>query len=94
MNGGIVVSANRMKDLFDMKPGYIRWNKLYAMNIIRLGLPSGITQAILSMSMILVQSLTNSFGEQFIAANVIVMRVDGFAMLPNFSPIPTIWETT
>lgn len=75
----------RMKDLFDMKPGYIRWNKLYAMNIIRLGLPSGITQAILSMSMILVQSLTNSFGEQFIAANVIVMRVDGFAMLPNFS---------
>jgi len=32
-----------------------------------------------------VQSLTNSFGEQFIAANVIVMRVDGFAMLPNFS---------
>jgi len=55
------------------------------MAIIRLGLPSGVTQAILSMSMILVQSLTNSFGEQFIAANVIVMRVDGFAMLPNFS---------
>ena len=37
------------------------------------------------MAMIIVQSLTNSFGEQFIAANVIVMRVDGFAMLPNFS---------
>lgn len=35
--------------------------------------------------MIIVQSLTNSFGETFIAANVIVMRVDGFAMLPNFS---------
>ena len=35
--------------------------------------------------MIIVQSLTNSFGEMFIAANVIVMRVDGFAMLPNFS---------
>jgi len=32
-----------------------------------------------------VQSLTNCFGEQFIAANVIVMRVDGFAMMPNFS---------
>ena len=35
--------------------------------------------------MIIVQSLTNSFGEAFIAANVIIMRVDGFAMLPNFS---------
>lgn len=75
----------RLKDLFDMKLRYIRWNRMYAMNIIRLGLPAGVTQAIMSMSMIIVQSLTNSFGEQFIAANVIVMRVDGFAMLPNFS---------
>jgi Na+-driven multidrug efflux pump len=35
--------------------------------------------------MIIVQSLTNCFGEQFIAANVVIMRVDGFAMMPNFS---------
>ena len=55
------------------------------MMTIRLGLPSGLTQAIFSMAMIVVQSLTNSFGEMFIAANVIVMRVDGFAMMPNFS---------
>ena len=38
--------------------------------------------------MIVVQSLTNSFGEMVIAANVIIMRVDGFAMMPNFS----IWR--
>ncbi len=57
----------------------------YTRKIIKLGLPSGITQAIFSMAMIVVQSLTNSFGEMFIAANVIVMRVDGFAMMPNFS---------
>ena len=54
------------------------------MEIIRLGLPSGITQAIFSMAMVIVQSLTNSFGEMVIAANVIIMRVDGFAMMPNF----------
>ena len=35
--------------------------------------------------MIIVQSLTNQFGELFIAANVVTMRVDGFAMMPNFS---------
>ena len=75
----------QMKEYFDMGWKYVHWDKRFGMAIIRLGLPSGITQAILSMSMILVQSLTNSFGEQFIAANVIVMRVDGFAMLPNFS---------
>lgn len=75
----------RMKHLFDMKWSYVRWRKKYAKNIIRLGLPSGVTQAIISMAMIIVQPLTNSFGEQFIASNVIVQRVDGFAMLPNFS---------
>ena len=36
--------------------------------------------------MMLVQRLINGFGdEMFIACNVMVMRVDGYAMLPNFS---------
>lgn len=75
----------KMTDMFDFKKKYLKMNKKISLNVIGLGLPSGVTQAIISMAMILVQSLTNSFGEQFIAANVIVMRVDGFAMLPNFS---------
>ncbi|MDE7132154.1 MAG: MATE family efflux transporter [Lachnospiraceae bacterium] len=75
----------KMKEYFDLKVEYLKPQKKYTKRIIRLGLPSGITQAILSMAMIVVQSLTNSFGEMFIAANVIVMRVDGFAMMPNFS---------
>lgn len=75
----------RMTDIFDIRMSYFKLTRKHTMEIIRLGLPSGITQAIFSMAMIVVQSLTNSFGEMFIAANVIVMRVDGFAMLPNFS---------
>lgn len=75
----------KMKEYFDMRKIYLKIQGKYSGMIIRLGLPSGITQAILSMAMIVVQSLTNSFGEMFIAANVIVMRVDGFAMMPNFS---------
>ncbi|WP_300715119.1 MATE family efflux transporter, partial [uncultured Acetatifactor sp.] len=75
----------KMVDLFDMKPQYLKLERYHALKIVQLGLPSGITQAIFSMAMIVVQSLTNSFGEMFIAANVIVMRVDGFAMMPNFS---------
>ena len=75
----------RMKDLFDFKMPYFKLTRQHGFNIIRLGVPSGVTQAIMSMAMLVVQSLTNSFGEQFIASNVIVMRVDGFAMLPNFS---------
>ena len=76
---------SRMKDVFDLKMHYLKMRKKYTVNMIRLGLPSGLTQAIFSMAMIVVQSLTNSFGELFIAANVIVMRVYGFAMMPDFS---------
>lgn len=79
------VKLMRMSDIFDFKKEYLKLHKKYALMTIRLGLPSGLTQAIFSMAMIVVQSLTNSFGELFIAANVIVMRVDGFAMMPNFS---------
>lgn len=75
----------RMKELFDIKRSYLKLGKKHTSEMIRLGLPSGVTQAIFSTAMIIVQSLTNSYGEMFIAANVIVMRVDGFAMLPNFS---------
>ncbi len=75
----------KLTDIFDMKLTFLRLKKVFAMRVIQLGLPSGLTQAIFSMAMIMVQALTNSFGEMFIAANVIIMRVDGFAMLPNFS---------
>ena len=53
--------------------------------IVRLGLPSGLTQAIFSMAAIVVQALTNSFGTSVIACAIVVMRVDGFAMMPNFT---------
>lgn len=79
------VKLARMRDLFDFGFKYLIPKKKYVSTIIKLGLPSGLTQAIFSSAMIVVQSLTNSFGEQFIAANVVVMRVDGFAMMPNFS---------
>ncbi|WP_434311745.1 MATE family efflux transporter [Hominifimenecus sp. rT4P-3] len=80
-----ILKLARMKDIFDLKLKYLRPMRKHTGTIIRLGLPSGLTQMILSMAMILVQSLSNRFGEMFIAANVIVMRVDGFAMMPNFS---------
>ncbi|MBO5098242.1 MAG: MATE family efflux transporter [Agathobacter sp.] len=74
-----------MKDIFTLRKSNLKLKSKYVKQIVSLGLPSGITQAIFSSAMIIVQSLTNSFGEMFIAANVIVMRVDGFAMMPNFS---------
>lgn len=74
-----------MRETFDLGIKELRMTKHHVVQIVELGLPSGLTQAIFSSAMIVMQSLTNSFGEMFIAANVIVMRVDGFAMMPNFS---------
>lgn len=75
----------KMKESFDLNWSMLKLSKEHSFTLIKLGLPSGLTQAIFSLAMIIVQSLTNSFGEMVIACNVIVMRVDGFAMMPNFS---------
>lgn len=80
-----LIKLAKMRDNFDFGLKYMRPKTHYVKTVVKLGLPSGLTQAIFSSAMIIVQSLTNSFGEQFVAANVIIMRVDGFAMMPNFS---------
>ncbi len=75
----------RMGSTFDLNKETMKLDKGVAMRIISIGVPSGITQAIFAMASMVVQTLTNSLGEMVIAANVIIMRVDGFAMMPNFS---------
>ncbi len=80
-----LIKLSKMREFFDFGVRFLKPVGVYVKTIVRLGLPSGLTQAIMSSAMIIVQSLTNQFGELFIAANVVVMRVDGFAMMPNFS---------
>ena len=79
------IRLSRKTDCFDMKVSYLKPERKYFRELVRLGLPSGVTQAIFSLSMVVVQSLTNSFGPMCIATNVIVMRIDGFVMMPAFS---------
>lgn len=75
----------RMKDELALNRESFKLDGHLCKELILLGLPSGATQAIFSLSAIVVQSLTNSMGTDVIACNVIIMRVDGFAMMPNFS---------
>ena len=75
----------QMRNVFDMKARNLKLSKAHASRILQLGMPSGITQAIMATAGMVVQSLTNSMGETVIACCVIVMRVDGFAMLPNLT---------
>ncbi len=86
VSGGLcLLRLLHMRDVLSVRPSHLKPKGKFLRQLIRLGLPSGLTQAIFSFAMIIVQSLTNSFGTVVIAANTAVMRVDGFAMMPNFT---------
>lgn len=81
-----LVKIMRIRGLFTIDRASLKPDRSYVNRIIGLGLPSGVTQAIFSCATLVVQRLINGFGdEMFVACNVMVMRVDGYAMLPNFS---------
>ncbi|MBR4250491.1 MAG: MATE family efflux transporter [Verrucomicrobia bacterium] len=75
-----------LKNIFTLTKEDLRPDGVFMHRIVALGIPSGVTQAIFSCAMMVVQRLINGFNdEMFVACNVMVMRVDGYAMLPNFS---------
>ena len=79
------IKLDRMSDIFDLGLKTMKLVPSVAGRILRIGIPSGVTQAIMATAGMVVLNLTNAMGETVIACNVIVMRVDGFAMLPNMT---------
>jgi putative MATE family efflux protein len=79
------IKLARMSDLFDLNFKTMKLIPSMALRILKIGIPSGITQAIMATAGMVVLNLTNAMGETVIACNVIVMRVDGFAMMPNLT---------
>ncbi len=79
------IKLTRMRETFDINRRTLRLKRETVKDVLRLGMPTGITQATFSMAMLVVQRLQNSFGPAFVATAIIAMRVDGFAMMPNFS---------
>lgn len=75
----------KMRDVFDMGFYYLIPKKKYVVQMLKIGVPTGASQAIFAIAMMITQPLVNSFGAMFIAVNVIVMRIDGFVMMPIFS---------
>jgi Na+-driven multidrug efflux pump len=74
-----------MRQHFDLGLKTMKIVPSMAGRILKIGIPSGITQAIMATAGMVVMNLTNAMGEMVIACNVIVMRVDGFAMMPNMT---------
>jgi len=75
----------QMRDVFDMGWRYLIPKRKYVNQMLKLGVPTGASQAIFAIAMMITQPLVNNFGAMFVAVNVIVMRIDGFIMMPIFS---------
>ena len=76
------IKLAKMKDVFDMGLQYWKLDMSVAGRIIKIGLPAGLSQGIMASAAMMIQRLTNSLGETVITANVVVTRIDGFAMMP------------
>ena len=63
-------------------PRAIRLHKKMAARIIRVGLPTGIQNMVISFSNVLVQASVNSYGAAAMAGFAAYMKIDGFNILP------------
>jgi len=75
----------KMRDVFDMGFHYLIPKRKYVKQMLKIGVPTGASQAIFAIAMMITQPLVNGFGAMFVTVNVIVMRIDGFVMMPIFS---------
>ena len=80
-----LIRLAHMKEFIVLSRESLKPDWKMGLSLMKLGLPAGITQAVFSMAMVFVQSLTNQMGTLVPALSIAVMRVDGFAMLPNFT---------
>ena len=81
----IIITLCRVNTSYHVTLSHIRIKLSYLKEIIRIGLPSGLQNAIISMSNIVVQSYINSFGSAAIAGYSTYGKVDAFALMPVMS---------
>lgn len=79
----LVMSAlMRTKDIYRLEIKKIRIDKRMMKRILKIGIPSGIQQSIISLSNVVVQANVNVFGAAVMAGFGAYNKVDGFVVLP------------
>lgn len=72
----------RTKEVYRLAPRMIRFDPGSLASIIRIGLPSGIQNSMISVANVFVQSNINSFGSAAMAGCGAYSKLEGFAFLP------------
>ncbi|NME35566.1 MATE family efflux transporter [Fusobacterium sp. FSA-380-WT-3A] len=75
----------KVNDTYKVYLNKLKINKKIALNMIRVGFPTGIQSTVISFSNVLIQSSINVFGPSIIAGFGIYLKIDGFNVLPILS---------
>ena len=65
-----------------VRPSTLRIHPDLAKSILLIGIPAGLQQLVTSAGSTVVQTFTNSFGSNVVAANSTIIKIDGFIILP------------
>ncbi|MGB9812142.1 MAG: MATE family efflux transporter [Thermovenabulum sp.] len=76
---------NKNNHLLSIKLNELGYDKDITVKIIKIGLPSGIQQTVVSLGMTAMMSIVNSFGPNIVAAWGAASKIDSFAFLPAMS---------
>lgn len=84
---GLYIYLSKTNPLFKLDIRNIRFDWDIFVSSLKIGLPTGIQQVMVSLGMMSIQSLVNGFGTVTMAAYTAAGRLDSFAMMPamNFS---------
>lgn len=74
----VVITLIKNKGFVKLEPKKIRMHKKVFIEILRLGIPSGVQSSLFSISNVIIQKTINPFGEQVVAANTAANQLEAF----------------
>lgn len=77
-----IVFINRHYDFIHIRPLSFHFDRQLFFQAMRLGIPSGIQQALFSIGIMVMQSLVNGYGSNFMAGFNGANKIDSFAFMP------------
>ncbi len=80
-----IVYLNKKGHALAFSPSMLKFKPETALSILKIGFPTMIQQSLISLGMIFITGLVNSFGNQALNAFGAAARVDSFAIMPAMS---------
>lgn len=81
----ILLFLTRTEEMYKVKLSKIRFHHNMLGKILKIGLPTGVQNIVISISNVIIQSTVNSFGAVVMAGFAAYIKIDGFNLLPVLS---------